>query len=77
MFDWNKSCAYDGQQKRRSSGHGILIRTCNGRKDYTGGANHIVALALLDDIPALAAAVRAKTGLGRNQAVMTNRARAA
>ena len=26
-----------------SSGHGILIRTCEGRKDYTGGPNHFVA----------------------------------
>jgi hypothetical protein len=48
-----------------SSGHGILIRTCKDRKDYTGGANHFVALAMLDDIPALAAAVRAITGVGR------------
>lgn len=49
-----------------SSGHGILIRTCKGRKDYTGGPNHFVALAMLDDIPALAAAVRAITGVGRD-----------
>ncbi|EXL04894.1 hypothetical protein [Aquamicrobium defluvii] len=49
-----------------ASGHGILIRTCKGRKDYTGGANHFVALAMLDDIPALAAAVRAITGIGRD-----------
>ena len=48
-----------------SSGHGILIRTCKGRNDYTGGANHFVTLAMLDDIPALAAAVRAITGVGR------------
>ena len=34
---------------------GILIRTCEGRKDYTGGRNHFAPLALLDDIPALAA----------------------
>jgi hypothetical protein len=47
-----------------SSGHGILIRTCKGRKDHTGGANHFVGLRLLDDIPALAAAVRAITGVG-------------
>ena len=47
-----------------SSGHGILIRTCKGRKDYTGGANHFVALTMLDDIPALAAAVRAIAGVG-------------
>jgi hypothetical protein len=48
-----------------SSGHGILIRTCKGRKDFTGGPNHVLALAILDDIPALAAAVRAITGVGR------------
>jgi hypothetical protein len=48
------------------SGHGILIRTCKGRKDYTGGPNHFVALTMLDDIPALAAAVRAITGIGRD-----------
>lgn len=46
-----------------SSGHGILIRTCKGRTDYTGGPNHFVALQLLDDISALAAAVRAITGV--------------
>lgn len=120
MFDWNRSCAYDEQHKRRfhttarsrlkqlaaelnlpsgcfdlrsnkagiavsgditlhhdcayiqvgqfglSSSHGILIRTCKGRTDYIGGANHLVALGLLDDIPALAAAVRAITGVGRD-----------
>ncbi|MER9243566.1 hypothetical protein [Mesorhizobium sp. M0633] len=119
MFDWNRSCSYDEQQKRRfhmtarsrlkklaaelnlpsgcfdlrsnkagiavsgevtlhhhrayiqvgqfglSSGHGILIRT-KGRKDYVGGANHFVALDMLDDIPPLAAAVRAITGVGRD-----------
>lgn len=46
------------------SGHGILIRTCKGRRDYTGGANHFVTLTMLDDIPALAAAVRAIAGVG-------------
>ena len=56
-----------------SSGHGILIRTCKGRKDYTGGANHFVALAMLDDIPALAAAVRAITGVGRNGSLSSDR----
>jgi hypothetical protein len=56
-----------------SSGHGVLIRTCNGRKDYTGGANHFVALAMLDDIPALAAAVRAITGVGRDAAHSSDR----
>jgi hypothetical protein len=51
-----------------SSGHGILIRTCRGRRDYTGGPNHLVALTMLDDIPALAAAVCAITGIGRDSA---------
>lgn len=116
MFQWDKSCAYDAQQKQRfhatarsrlkklaaelglppggfeirsskggvavsgevtlhhtsayiqvgqfglSSGHGILIRTCQ-----SGGPNHFVALVMLDDIPALAAAVRAITGVGHER----------
>lgn len=37
---------------------GILIRTCEGRRDYTGGRNHFAPLSMLDDIPALAARVR-------------------
>ena len=32
----------------------ILIRTCEGRKDYTGGVNHFAPLSWLDDIPQLA-----------------------
>ena len=38
---------------------GILIRTCRGRRDYTGGRNHFAPLRLLDDESALAAQVRA------------------
>jgi hypothetical protein len=38
---------------------GILIRTCQGRRDYTGGPNHFAPLTLLDDIPGLCARVRA------------------
>lgn len=38
---------------------GILIRTCQSRRDYTGGRNHFVPLRLLDDMPGLAAQVRA------------------
>ena len=38
---------------------GILIRTCQGRRDYTGGCNHFAPLRLLDDEAALAAQVRA------------------
>jgi len=56
-----------------SSGHGILIRTCKGRKDYTGGGNHFVALTMLDDITALAAAIRAITGVGRNRSLSSDR----
>jgi hypothetical protein len=37
---------------------GILIRTCEGRRDYTGGPNHFAPLSMLDDMPALAARVR-------------------
>ena len=39
--------------------NGILIRTGEGRRDYTGGNNHFAPLRLLDDMPALAAQVRA------------------
>ena len=121
MFQWDKSCSYDEQQKRRfhstarsrlkklaavlemppgsydirsnkagiaisgeitlhhdrlyvqvgqyglSSGHGILIRTCRSRSDSTGGLNHFLPLANLDDIPALAAAIHAITGVGPNR----------
>ena len=120
MFQWDKSCSYDEEQKRRfhstarsrlkklaaelelapgsydvrsnragiavsgevtlhhdhlyvqvgqfglSSGHGILIRACKGRKDYTGGPNHFLPLSKLDDIPALAAAIHAITDVGRD-----------
>jgi hypothetical protein len=38
---------------------GILIRTCQGRTNYTGGRNHFAPLSLLDDTPALAARCRA------------------
>jgi hypothetical protein len=41
---------------------GILIRTCRGRRDYTGGANYFAPLSLLDDIPALAERVVAVAG---------------
>ncbi len=43
---------------------GILIRTCEGRRDYTGGRNHFAPLSMLDDIPALAARVRAVMAAG-------------
>lgn len=43
---------------------GVLIRTCRGRCDYVGGRNHFAPLRLLDDIPALAAKVRAVLAAG-------------
>lgn len=43
---------------------GILIRACEGRRDYTGGRNHFAPLSMLDDIPALAARVRTVMAAG-------------
>ena len=52
------------QVSQPSTGHdsGILIRRCNGRKDYTGERNHFASLSLLDDLPALAGRVNAVLG---------------
>ena len=36
------------------SDRGVLIRTCEGRKDYTGGTNNFAPLSWLDDLPQLA-----------------------
>lgn len=47
---------------------GILIRTCEGRRDYTGGRNHFAPLSMLDDIPALA--VRVRTVMAANGGVV-------
>jgi len=44
---------------------GILIRTCAGREDYTGGPNHFAPLSWLDDIPQLAHRCRAVLEGGR------------
>ena len=38
---------------------GILIRTCEGRRDYEGGRNHLAPLSLLDRPAELAGYVRA------------------
>jgi hypothetical protein len=38
---------------------GILIRSCQGRKDYTGGPNRYAPLSILDDLAALADKVNA------------------
>ena len=42
---------------------GILIRTCEGRKDTTGGRNHFAPLRLLNDLEEFAARVRAVMAL--------------
>lgn len=49
-------------QSALGGGMGVLIRTCRGRRDYSGGQNNFVPRALLDDIPALAARVRSVMG---------------
>jgi len=38
---------------------GILIRTCEGRRDFDGGRNHLAPLSLLDHPAELAGYVRA------------------
>lgn len=45
-------------QVSQGCGLGVLIRTCRGRRDYTGGPNNWAPFDLLDDLPALAARVR-------------------
>ena len=40
------------------SGMDVLIRSCSGRRDFSGGLNNFVPLAMLDDLPALAQRVR-------------------
>jgi len=44
----------------------ILIRRCEGRRDYTGGPNNFAPIVLLDDLPTLARVVSAvMNGRGR------------
>lgn len=38
--------------------HGILFRTCTGRRDFVGGANHFAPLDLLNRPEQLAATIR-------------------
>ena len=49
-----------------ATGHdsGILIRTCESRKDYTGGTNNFAPLSLLDDLPILVDRCRAVLARG-------------
>lgn len=39
-------------------GNGLLVRTCDGQRDYVGGRNHMMPLASLDDMFALAERIR-------------------
>lgn len=39
-------------------GMGLLYRSCNGRRDYTGGRNMMTSLLMLEDIPALARTIQ-------------------
>jgi len=52
-------------QSCMGSDHGILIRKCEGRNDYTGGDNNFAPLRLLNDPAELAKHVREV--MGRNQ----------
>lgn len=45
-------------QVSQAGSRGILVRTCKGLQDYTGGRNHFYQLDLLNDIPKLMARVR-------------------
>ena len=38
----------------------FLVRSCKGRKDYTGGANHFVCLDDIDSLPALVKQLESK-----------------
>lgn len=48
------------QASQPATGHdsGVLFRNCEGRRDYVGGRNHFVSLALLHEPAALATLIR-------------------
>ena len=46
-------------QSATGADSGILIRACEGRRDYDGGRNHLAPLSLLDHPVELAKYVRA------------------
>lgn len=50
-------------QSSLGSEMGLLIRSCKGRKDYTGGGNRFAPTSLLNDVPALARRIQGM-GLG-------------
>ncbi|AOG02838.1 hypothetical protein [Bosea sp. RAC05] len=41
-----------------NKGNGVLIRTCEGMKDYSGGPNNFLTYDVLEDVEALADQVR-------------------
>jgi hypothetical protein len=45
-------------QPATGSNTGILFRSCEGRRDYVGGANHFASLDLLHEPAALATLIR-------------------
>lgn len=52
------------QVQQSCMGGGILFRTCQGRKDYTGGHNNWVDnLNMLNDVPQLAALIKQRLRL--------------
>ncbi len=48
------------QASQPATGHdsGVMFRTCQGRKDYTGGRNHFASLDLLNTPDLLARRIR-------------------
>ncbi|MGO9547088.1 MAG: hypothetical protein ACLPPF_20135 [Rhodomicrobium sp.] len=62
-------------QPATGSDSGILIRSCEGRKDYTGGPNHFGPLSSLDDIPQLAHRCRAVLKHGKQPWIVGQGAR--
>ena len=54
-------------QSSMGASMGILIRTCEGRRDYTGGHNNFAPLDALNDIPALAARVQSVIAAGHRR----------
>ena len=47
-------CVYVSMNLDSSSRLGFLVRTCNGKKDYSGGRNNWFQFDTLNDIPKLA-----------------------
>ena len=54
----HSDCLYVQVCQPCTSDEGVMFRTCNGRKDYTGGRNHFAPTDMLDDIEVLAVRCR-------------------